>query len=821
MLRYARTFVVVLTILPPSVAIADEAPATVKKTTESAEGAAPSAPISAGTDTSTITGPATAGSTADPPADEKLLLEVEINGQPTGKIGEFGLRNGKLTAMPDELLDLGIRVPDATPRQRGGAVSLSDIRGLRWTLDQQNQILNITAGEESLVPLLLKPAGAQRGDHRKIESGTGLTLNYDVLSTFASGQAGATGSFEMRAFSPHGIVSSGWLGFAGSSSGAGRSNTGVRLDSTYSFADVNTLRRYAVGDFITGALAWTRPVHLGGFQLRSDFSMRPDLVTFPMPTIRGSAAVPSTVNILADGNQVVSGPVGAGPFEIPQLPVVTGAGTISMTMTNALGQQVTVTQPFYANSSMLAPGLHSYALQAGWVRRNWGTASNDYSKFAGAGLFRTGITPKFTLEASAEGTPGAGMGGAGGLVQIGNLGVLNFSAAGGGGGGGFGAQLSAGAQRIGRMFSIGASAILATHDYRDIASVNGGGVLRKQLSGFTSVSLRHFGSAGVAFAGMDQDPGQNLPPLDSFSAQHSRVLSVNYSVAVHHMAFYVSEFQDFGDSRGSPGLQAGVTIPFGRRSSVDIGVNSEPNGQVHAQQPAVLIGQWGYDAYIAAGNSTHAFGLVAHKSPVGLFSAGIDDTAGQVSARLESQGALSLVDRGLFPSNLVYDSFAIVDTSPMAGVHVFQENREVGQTNSSGRLLVPDMRAFDVNHIAIEATDIPADASIDNPSRVLRPQDRSGVVVRFPIVISHGALLRLTDQAGAPIPLGSVVRLKGVEAAAPVGYEGEAFIEGLAPHNELTVTRPDGRTCRVAFDYEPVPGDIPSIGPLRCIERAP
>jgi outer membrane usher protein len=230
---------------------------------------------------------------------------------------------------------------------------------------------------------------------------------------------------------------------------------------------------------------------------------------------------------LADGNQVISGPVGAGPFEIPQLPVITGAGNISMTVTNALGQQVTVTQPFYANSSMLAPGLHTFALQAGWARRNWGTVSNDYGKFAGAGLFRAGVTPKFTFEASGEGTPGAAMGGAGGLLQIGNLGVLNFSAAAGGGGGGFGAQVSAGAQRIGRMFSLGASATLGTHDYRDIAAVNGGGIPRKQFSGFTSLSLRHFGSAGVAFAGIDQDPGQNLPPLNSYSRQHSRVLSVN------------------------------------------------------------------------------------------------------------------------------------------------------------------------------------------------------------------------------------------------------------------------------------------------------
>ena len=231
---------------------------------------------------------------------------------------------------------------------------------------------------------------------------------------------------DLRAFSPRGIASSGWLAFGGAtSSGSGR-NTAIRLDSTYSFADVNTLRRYSLGDFITGGLAWTRPVHLEGAQIRSDFSMRPDLVTFPLPSVSGSAAVPSTVNVLADGNLVVSSQISAGPFEIPQLPVVTGAGTISMTVTNALGQQVNLTQPFYASSALLAPGLQTFAVQAGLVRRNWGSVSNDYGKIAGTAIYRRGLTPKFTVEGSVEGTPGAFMAGAGGVAQVGNLGVVNF-----------------------------------------------------------------------------------------------------------------------------------------------------------------------------------------------------------------------------------------------------------------------------------------------------------------------------------------------------------------------------------------------------------
>jgi outer membrane usher protein len=204
-----------------------------------------------------------------------------------------------------------------------------------------------------------------------------------------------------------------------------------------------------------------------------------------------------------------------------------------------------------------------------------------------------------------------------------------------------------------------------------------------------------------------------------------------------------------------------------------------------------------------------------------LLTAGVDQTGGQTTLRIETQGALSFVDRSLFPSNTIYDSFAIVDTNGMPHVRVLQENRDVGRSNSSGRLLVPDMRSFDLNHITIEPTDIPPDVTIDDATREVRPQDRSGVVLRFPVQISHGALLRLIDEAGVPLPVGSTATLRATSVAVSVGYDGDAYLKDLSPRNEVTVERPDGRRCSVAFDYQPVPGEIPTIGPLRCQEQRP
>jgi len=779
--------------------------------------AAPSAPSSASPATSADS------SAAGASADESLFLEVDINGQPTGKIGEFILRRGKLMARIDELRDLGFRVPESrVTRGPHDAISLSDVPGLTYILDGKNQQLHVTVSEDRLVPTKLEPIGRTRMDDRRtIESGTGVTLNYDVVDTVAGGQNGATGAMDLRAFSPHGIVSSGWLAYAGGVSNGTNKNTAIRLDSSYTFADINTLRRYSLGDFITGGLSWTRPVRLSGAQIRSDFSMRPDLVTFPMPTVTGSAAVPSTVSVLADGNLMVSSQTGAGPFETPQLPVMSGAGTLTISVTNAMGQQVIVSQPFYASSALLSPGLQTFAVQAGLVRLNWGTVSDEYGKMAGTAVYRRGLTSKFTIEGSAEGTPGATMAGAGGVFQVGNLGVVNFSAAASGGSAGLGGQLSVGAQRIGRAFSLGASAMFANRNYRDVATMNGDGVARRQLSAFTSLSLKRFGSAGLAYGEFDQDSAPVPVRKDVVSAQHNKVVSANYSLQIHHVSIYASEYYDFSSTGGSSGTQVGLTIPFGKRSSVSVSATSDGYAQIQAEKPVTEVGEWGYYAYLSAGASNHEFAELQHKSSKGLFTAGIDNTGGQLTLRTESQGALSFVDRSLFASNAIYDSFAVVDTGSMAHVHVLQENRDVGRTNSSGRLLVPDMRSFDVNHITIEPTDIPPDATINDASRVTRPQDRSGVVVKFAVKISHGALLQIVDEAGTPLAVGSTATLSSSGVTVPIGYDGEAYIEDLGPHNLITVERTDGLHCTARFDYRSIPGEIPKIGPLPCVGKKP
>jgi outer membrane usher protein len=194
----------------------------------------------------------------------------------------------------------------------------------------------------------------------------------------------------------------------------------------------------------------------------------------------------------------------------------------------------------------------------------------------------------------------------------------------------------------------------------------------------------------------------------------------------------------------------------------------------------------------------------------------VDQLDNITSFRAEAQGSVSTLDGGVFASDRIDDSFAVVDTNGAEGVHVLNENRDAGTTDSSGQLLLPYLRSYEINHISIDPLDVPVDASVPSTVQEVRPADRSGVVVSFPVRVSHGALLVLVDGDSKPLPLGTTVTLEATHSSVAVGYDGQAYVEDLAAQNRVAVEYPDGRRCAIEFAYHAEPGEIPKIGPLMC-----
>ncbi len=673
-----------------------------------------------------------------------------------------------------------------------------------------------------------------------MRSDTGGVLNYDVVANAAGGRTLVQGQLDARLFGPLGVASTDVLAQSGAPSGARRL---TRLESTYSYSDPDSLLRVRAGDLISGGLAWTRPVRLGGVQVTTDFSLRADLVTLPVPSIAGSVAVPSSVDVLVNDVQLLSRDLPPGPFELRQLPVATGAGSVSVAVTNALGQQVTQTLPYYASNAMLAQGLAAFSAELGSVRMGYGVTGGDYRGAAASGSYRRGIADWLTVEAHAELSPAVAMGGGGASVTAGGLGVLSFTAAFSTARGRSGGLAYAAFERISSRISVTGSVQLASPSYRDLAASYGDTAPRLTARAGAGLSLGHAGSLGIQFtvirrnavtagvrdaaaagqagyAFFPQSPGYALTP-----ATRTTLLSVSYSRSVFsdRAYLYATAFTDLSQRR-SMGAVIGISIPLGGRTAVAASGNAgggQSFGTVQATRSAAEVGDYGYQLASSLGRPTRQTGDLQYRAAAALVDVGMDRVAGQAAYRASAQGAVAFADGRLFAANTIYDSFAVVDTSGISGIHVLQENRPVGETDGSGTRLVTGLRSFEANRLDIDARDVPLDAAFAAPTQVVRPQDRSGVVVRFAVQPMRGALLRLVDAAGRPVPVGSHAVLQPGHQAATVGFGGEAFVTGLADSNTVTVTRQDGSACSARFEFRPHPGALPTIGPLTCSEDTP
>jgi hypothetical protein len=98
--------------------------------------------------------------------------------------------------------------------------------GLSCHLDQKTQTLYVKVPVNDLLPTVLQLNEGERPvGPRTIGSGTGVTLNYDIVGTFAGGHNGSSGSLNLIAFSPKGVISSGTrMGSACRTSQKGRTN---------------------------------------------------------------------------------------------------------------------------------------------------------------------------------------------------------------------------------------------------------------------------------------------------------------------------------------------------------------------------------------------------------------------------------------------------------------------------------------------------------------------------------------------------------------------------------------------------------------------
>lgn len=756
-------------------------------------------------------------------AGDDLYLEVFVNGASTDLIGHFSrAADGGLSAEPDELREVGI-LPAAQALQPDGLVALRDLPGISFVYDEIAQTLSFEAGDAERAARVIDARAASERAPVDPASGSGALLNYSLLASTGRGDLdeiwsleGVSATLEPRLFGRFGVLDHAMI-VAGDGHGLGGT---TRLATTWTAADVGAMRTVRIGDVVTGGLFWTRPVRLGGLQVQSDFGLRPDLVTFPVPSLSGTAAVPSTVDVYLDNARQYSTNVPAGPFQISHLPVVEGGATARLVVRDSRGVEAVSESAFFASSRLLASGLFDYSAEMGLARRFFGLRSNDYdSRPMGSATLRYGLNDRLTLEGHAEGGAGLANGGLGGVFAIGSLGVAALSGAASTGTRGTGFQAAAEVRFDFGGLLLNARSQRTIGSYEDIASVTAEDFAIERTPGLLLSRRPPRAIDQMALSvPLVFDPSTlnfSFTRLETEFSRVEEIVGVSYSRPLPgNASLFASGFSSL-DGRDA-GLFAGLSISLAGRVTASVSGFAEggsPGGVAEiARSPSSAEGDYGWRLRGGAGTTTSA--AVSYNAAPARLDAGVETLDGDYRATARVEGALVASGGGAYPTRRIDDAFAVVDVGA-PDVEVFSQNRLVGRTGRDGRILVPDLQSNQANDLSFDPAALPLDAVVEATRQSVTPAIRSGTVVSFGVAArGQAALVEFRRADGGFVPVGSIGR-QGDGTAFVVGYDGQAYVAGLQASNDLVVEDGERGPCLARFAYVRN-GEQPMISGVIC-----
>jgi outer membrane usher protein len=739
----------------------------------------------------------------------EMLLDVQINRQPLSEPALILVdRVGTLFVSQADLLRWRLRAPAAEPALRHlgqGYLPIATLEGVTATLDEAGQRLVIEVPAGAFFATALSEAAPPLPV--PVRSGNGGFFNYELFAQHTTDRTDASGALEFGVFTPVGVGTASFL-----ASRNGGTEHVARLDTTWTLDLPEQRTSLRVGDAVTlPASGWGRSTRFGGIQYATNFATQPYLLTLPLQRVSGEAVLPSQVDIFVNNSLISSQSVPPGPFSVNGLPGVTGLGEMRVVVRDLFGREQVVMQPFYASMSLLRSGLSDFSVEAGSIRTNYAQPGAQYGRRIGAGTYRRGLSDRFTAEAHAEAAEGGrAAAGLSGVQLIPALGVVSAGAALSDSKAGNGQLVGFGFERNNiNALSIGLRGQWASRQFTQIGQEPG------------ELAPQRLAAAGVSlFAGALGSFGAGYARQDYYDRARVEFVSANYGTNLGGRVYLsLSLLKALAGDRAQS-VFATVTMPFGERSSASITAQRSASAGQQTQE-LIAQAQQGLPPGTGFGWQARTSSLQRHEAGVAwqndfvTTGADVATMQGKSAARVAASGSLAFVGGSAFAGRRISDSFGVVQLPDYPGVRVFADNQLITRTDAQGNAFLPRLRAYEKNGISVDPADFPLDAQIDTLKIDAVPYGRSGLVLKFPVRRSAGALVRLVLDDGGAVPAGAVVQVAGSDTTFPVAMDGEAWLTGLAESNVLYVTW-HNRTCAIMLTMTKSNDPLPQLGPFVC-----
>ncbi|MGN5535749.1 fimbria/pilus outer membrane usher protein [Acinetobacter sp. Lyrl_1] len=740
-------------------------------------------------------------------AAETYLVEIIINAQPLPDIYRVEkLADGHI-ALPLDVWELTrlrpVKEITALPDAQKGYI-LDSITGLTYQFDRSLLTLEINA-----------PAQAFKGSFFDMRSQKeslpnlsppGAFINYNLSVTDAVHHEKNYGALI------EGIVFNGWgSAVIGGVIRSNKNETETIRTETYWQKDLpNRMQSLTIGDTLDPGSDWSRPARFAGIRWGRDFTLQPGYISYPMPSLSGSAALPSTIDVLVNNQRRQTQTVKSGPFDLTNIPVITGAGEINLIIRNMLGEQTIITRSYYTSPKLLESGLTDFSFQAGFLRENYGTVSNDYGAFFSSSNWRQGLSKTTTVEGRLELQQDRQA--IGGLVDhvLGNFAIAHLGV-------GFshvhdnqGGHYLMGLERTGKNGGGSIRWEYFSDDYNQFASTDKEIKPRQRIAAGYGLPIYHNVSIGL-----------NYTSQSNWNSDLLSLLSANVSISLPENIFLHTYASTQLDQNKDWNCGLSLTIPLGKQRSFS--ANSQRSNDGHYVNTADLtqsapIGPgigWGIRTSDNPNQKLRA--NFTWNTKIGQITAeAVDNSQHDAMFRFGASGSIGWLQNLPFATkNIGHGSFAVVKVADFERIPVYRSNQLVAYTNSQGLAFVPNLLPYQKNKISLDPSELPLEAEINGTEEYALPYARSGIFLNLPVRRSYNALITLKQPDNSPVPLGATVKLAGRDDEFVVGKRGEVYLVNLSKVNHITVTWPTG-SCKLKIPLDFKGSGEPRIGPLAC-----
>lgn len=610
-------------------------------------------------------------------------------------------------------------------------------------------------------------------------SGSGFFVNLDSYLQSQHSFSGRA-SAELNTFGKWGSVLSTFLGGGGSMSFNGR------LLTTYVRDRPERRESLRIGDSVLASGAWGRALYFGGLQWGTAFETQPELVRFPLPSIRGEALLPSTAELYVNQSLRWTAQVPAGPFEIVRPPLMSGAGQFELVVRDALGRQSLQSHTYFASPRLLAKGLADYSVSLGFVRNRLGEASFSYGRPVAASHYRRGVHNRLTVEARGEASSSLFTTGLYALCSI--WGPLTGSATyvvsqp-------FGTSMEFSMDLQQRRFSVGLQSRQSSASFRQLGLDRERRPDRKGQSLYASLFLWRRDQLALSY-------------LEQHRFTRERYTNVSYTVHVSGGYSINATYTRVGGARRGSVLSVGLNIQLGERGFVSTALVRDADGlsMRGSLQKNLPLGQGsGYRVSAQGGRRSRADAQYTARRAEDEVEVGGGIGVGSTNVNASYRAAFGRIGRQWFRSRRIDDSFAILQVGSYEGVRVFADNQLVAVTAADGSAIVPRLLSFQVNRLSIDSSALPFDAQLGSEAMEVRPGRRRGIAIEFPVRSVTGHALRLVKADGSPVPVWAEVQVQPGGEVIRAGMEGLIYWQGGASGALLFAAKWPGGACQARW----------------------